>query len=201
MAKSRMVKTKFWSDAYIKSLSKDERYFFIYLLTNAYTEISGLYEITTKAMAFDTDLSEGIIRGALDKFAKDGKVFYFNSQYMFIVNFSRHQQKNPNVKKGIQRSLNEMSPHLLNEMRKAIKDFDSLLYLNFNENLNSDPNLDSSPNGDLNENLNSNENFNKSKQDLIDKPNSPSEFKYGDYKSKEALDALFRNKNSDGNKR
>lgn len=40
MAEQRMVQTAFWYDDYVSSLTRDERYFFLYVLTNPHTNIA-----------------------------------------------------------------------------------------------------------------------------------------------------------------
>ena len=60
MAKERIVNTRFWSDTYISNLDPIEKLLFLYLITNQYTEISGLYELPLKYMAVDTGIDKDI---------------------------------------------------------------------------------------------------------------------------------------------
>ena len=55
MAKFRMVHTEFWNDPrVVEEMTPEDKYFFLYLLTNANTTQIGIYQITKKQMAFDT---------------------------------------------------------------------------------------------------------------------------------------------------
>jgi len=54
MAIYRQLQTTFWSDSYITELTPEQKYFYIYLLTNEKTKQCGIYEITLRAIAFDT---------------------------------------------------------------------------------------------------------------------------------------------------
>ncbi len=53
MAKYRMVHTEFWDDPkVVEELTPEDKFFFLYLLTNANTTQIGIYQITKKQMAF-----------------------------------------------------------------------------------------------------------------------------------------------------
>ncbi len=57
LAKQRIVNTKFWDDSYITRLTPTEKLLFLYLITNPLTNISGVYELPLKRVAFDTGFS------------------------------------------------------------------------------------------------------------------------------------------------
>ena len=57
MAVFRKVHVSFWSDSWISSLTVEQRYFYLYILTNEKTTQCGIYEITKKQIAFDTGYS------------------------------------------------------------------------------------------------------------------------------------------------
>ena len=53
----RTIDTAFWGDRKVsEDFSADERYLYLYLMTNNRTRLCGCYEITCKAMAFETGL-------------------------------------------------------------------------------------------------------------------------------------------------
>ena len=58
MAKYRMVRTEFWKNPIVmEEMSPEDRYFYLYLLTNPQTTQIGIYRITKKQMAFDLGYS------------------------------------------------------------------------------------------------------------------------------------------------
>lgn len=104
MSKHRVVKSDFWVDEYIEELSKLERYFFLYLLTNPNTNILGIYKNTFKRMIFETDFERPEIEEILAKFSEDDKV-HFIDNHIIMVNFQKHQKPNDKMKTGIKKLL------------------------------------------------------------------------------------------------
>lgn len=100
MAKQRMINTKFWTDTYVEKLDPIERLVFIYLLTNTNTNISGIYEITVKRVAFDVGLDISVATNILNRLESDGKIKRENG-FIAIKNFIKHQAINPKVQAGI----------------------------------------------------------------------------------------------------
>ena len=55
----RVIDTSFWTDDKVVDLfSPEDRYFFLYLMTNPHTTQLGIYAINKKYMAFDGELSD-----------------------------------------------------------------------------------------------------------------------------------------------
>ena len=100
MAKQRRVNTAFWDDPYIETLTKDEKYLFLFFLTNPHTNIAGIYEISVKKIAFYTGLTESNITKTINKFIKDDKILYIES-YIFILNHIKHQMLSEKIVTGI----------------------------------------------------------------------------------------------------
>ncbi|SEQ22749.1 DnaD and phage-associated domain-containing protein [Virgibacillus subterraneus] len=79
MAKFRMVHTEFWDDPkVVEEMSPEDKYFFLYLLTNSNTTQIGIYQITKKQMAFDTGYSIDTINSLLDRFIRHHKIIAYN---------------------------------------------------------------------------------------------------------------------------
>ncbi|WP_441001285.1 hypothetical protein [Fodinibius sp. SL11] len=98
-SKKRSIDTHFWNDTYTGGLDRDEKYLYIYLITNPLTNMLGIYEIRVERMCFDTGLDEESVREALSKFEKDGKVKYVDG-YIILVNFVKNQNYNRNMIKS-----------------------------------------------------------------------------------------------------
>lgn len=139
MAKHRVINTRFWIDSYISKLSPLEKYFYLYLLTNPYTDISGFYEIPIQYMILETGLEKIKVLSFLDKFKKDHKIFY-QDNWIAIVNFIKYQQKNPSVTKGIQKGIAGAPKELVESLLEALPASDRGSYINLNINLNSNIN-------------------------------------------------------------
>ena len=113
MAKLRSVSTAFWSDPFIEDLSPDEKLLFLYLITNEKTNMLGIYEASIKKMAFETGLSLDKVKKALKEFERLSKVKYVEN-YVILLNFLKHQNFNPNMKKS--------AIDVYNSLPKVLKD-------------------------------------------------------------------------------
>src|SRR3990167_10309926 len=108
MAKQRMINTRFWDDSYISDLDPIEKLMFLYLLTNAQTNISGIYELSIKKIALDTGIDKEMVQKIIGRFTKDKKVFYVKG-WVCIKNFIRHQNhKSPKIRVGIECELDSV---------------------------------------------------------------------------------------------
>lgn len=106
MAKQRYIKDSFWTDPYIEKLSPDYKLVFLYLLTNPLANISGVYELRLKRMAFETGYDQEVVENILKKFVEDSKIIQFES-WIVIVNHIKHQSLGELTAKGINREILE----------------------------------------------------------------------------------------------
>lgn len=137
MAKLRVVNTRFWDDDYTANLDPIEKLLFLYFLTNTSTDICGIYEIPLKKVAMDTGIDKEMVQKILDRFAAEGKIFYFDG-WVGIKNFIKHQSVNPKVMAGIRNGLAKAPKQIVDSLHI---DVDSLSH--FNSNLNSNSNINS----------------------------------------------------------
>lgn len=88
----RTIHTQFWQDYKVSEvLEFDERYLFLYLLTNSHTNIIGCYELSKRAMSYDTGLSEKILDKALESLSKNGIARYDEgTREVLILNWHRY---------------------------------------------------------------------------------------------------------------
>lgn len=125
MAKYRMVNTYFWEDSYIETLDPTEKLVFLYLLTNPQTNIAGVYEISIRRIAFETQIESDTIKRILDRFEEAGKVTYRDG-WVCIHNFLNHQSLNPNGEKCVRETLNSSPAWVSERLSKAFKGFGRL---------------------------------------------------------------------------
>lgn len=91
MAGYRTFNPSFWDDDFILDLSKDEKYFYFYLITNPKTTLWGIYEISFKVINFQTGLSLDMIKKLLIKLQEKGKIIFDEStNEICIRNYLRH---------------------------------------------------------------------------------------------------------------
>lgn len=69
MGIKRIVSTSFWTDDnIIERFSPEDRYFYLYLMTNPHTTQLGVYLVTFKQMAFETGYTTDVISTLIDRF-------------------------------------------------------------------------------------------------------------------------------------
>ena len=99
MAVFRKVRISFWQDSYILKLSPEEKYFFLYLLSNPHTRQTGIFEICTAVISFETGLDEKKVSEYIQKFCKDGKIKFNkkNSEIMIINWLKNNPATSPKI--------------------------------------------------------------------------------------------------------
>lgn len=95
----RYVYTNFWEDPFIQDISPEDKYFYLYVITNPHTNQCGIYEITPKTMAFETGYNNDTIHKLLKRFAEYKRVFYNEEcSELFIVKWLKYNgTKSPKI--------------------------------------------------------------------------------------------------------
>lgn len=129
MAKFRKIETRFWSDTYIQEeMSAEDKYFYLYLMTNEYTKQIGIYSISKKQMSFDLGYSIESVKALLQRFENHHKLIKYDSETreIILLNWAKN---NLNVGgKPIQDLIKKEIKEIKN------KDFLFLMYENCPEN-------------------------------------------------------------------
>ncbi|MGG1152771.1 hypothetical protein [Bacillus wiedmannii] len=98
MAKYRHVQTSFWSDARVsEEMTPEDKYFYLYLMTNEHTNQIGVYQITRKQMAFELGYSIESAKALLDRFINHHELVVYNEETreVCILNWGKY-----NLNKG-----------------------------------------------------------------------------------------------------
>ena len=127
MATKRQLETRFWKDTYIKSLKSNEKYLFVYILTNSFTNIAWVYEIWIDEIMLDTKMLERQIRDIFKKFEEDGKIIY-KKNWLFIRNFIKYQSKNPSIILWMQKELDMIPKWFKHELNIQLPEFKDTSY-------------------------------------------------------------------------
>ncbi|WP_442862493.1 DnaD domain protein [Bacillus sp. USDA818B3_A] len=81
MARFRMVRTDFWKNPLVsEEMSAEDKYFYLYLLTNPETTQIGIYKITKKQMAFDLGYSIESVHSLMERFITHHKLIRYNPE-------------------------------------------------------------------------------------------------------------------------
>ncbi|PLS08370.1 DNA replication protein DnaD [Neobacillus cucumis] len=74
-----MVRTDFWKNPIVsEEMSPEDKYFYLYLLTNPHTTQIGIYKITKKQMAFDLGYSIDSVHSLMERFIELYKLIRYN---------------------------------------------------------------------------------------------------------------------------
>jgi len=81
VAKYRTVRVDFWNHLNVlEKMNPEEKYFYLYLLTNPQTTQIGIYKITKKQMAFDLGYSIETVHSLMDRFMDHHKLVRYNPE-------------------------------------------------------------------------------------------------------------------------
>jgi hypothetical protein len=91
MAKYRYVHTSFWEDSFVVQLSPEDKYFYLYILTNTKTTQCGIYELPKRIMQFETGYNLETIDKLLKRFREYGKILYSEkTQEIALLNWPKY---------------------------------------------------------------------------------------------------------------
>lgn len=89
----RQIHSKIWKDPWFLDLPSDEKLVFIYLFSNDRVNVIGIYDVSIKTLAHETDIDKGRIEEILTRFEDDGKVVR-DGNWIWVVNLFTHNAMN-----------------------------------------------------------------------------------------------------------
>lgn len=93
MAIYRNIQMAFWTDIkVVDDFTPEDKFFYLYLLTNPHTNLCGCYEISVKQMADETGYSRDTIEKLLKCFAEVHKVAYYSqdTKELLVLNWHKY---------------------------------------------------------------------------------------------------------------
>lgn len=93
LALFRSVQTIFWDDPKVlEELTPEDKYFYLYLITNPNASQIGIYQITKKQMGFHTGYSIETINQLMDRFENNHKIIKYNpeTRELAIKNWAKY---------------------------------------------------------------------------------------------------------------
>ena len=107
MATYRQIHTSFWQDGFVLGLTPEEKYFYIYLMTNSKTTQCGIYELPKRVIEMETGYNRETVDKLLDRFIKYKKIMYSeDTQEVMLLNWIKYNAINsPKVKACIKKEL------------------------------------------------------------------------------------------------
>mgnify|MGYP000990330201 CR=1 FL=1 len=107
MAVFRQVHTTFWQDPEMIEYEPEEKYFYLYLMTNPHTTQCGIYEISLKLMSIELGYPMDTVSILLKKFIDRGKILYSkDTNEVFLLNWLKYNSiKSPKVMSCVEKEL------------------------------------------------------------------------------------------------
>lgn len=128
MAIFRKVHVQFWGDIFVQSLTPEQKFFFLYLLTNEKTRQCGIYEISTRQISYDTGYNVDTVNKMIDFFTGAKKIQYSRqTNEIAIKNWDKYNgSSSPKVQ------------NLVNKELVEVKDKDLIEYINSTDTVSID---------------------------------------------------------------
>ncbi|PGA41655.1 replication protein, partial [Bacillus toyonensis] len=103
MAVYRPVQVSYWQDAFVLDLTPEEKYFYLYLMTNSKTSQSGIYELPLRVIEMDTGYNRETVEKLLERFADYGKIHYNKkTKEILLINWLKFNAiTNMNIEKCV----------------------------------------------------------------------------------------------------
>jgi hypothetical protein len=107
MAVYRQIQISFWQDVFVLELTPEEKFFYLYLMTNSKTTQCGVYELPKKIIEFETGYNRETVDKLLDRFTSYGKIEYCEeTKEVVLVNWLKHNSfKSPKVMACIEKEI------------------------------------------------------------------------------------------------
>ena len=110
MAKYRQLYTEFWSDSFVLELTPEEKYFYLYLISNSKTTQCGIYEISKRIIETETGYNRETVEKLIKRFCDYKKILYCEeTKELMVINWIKYNvPNNINAIKCVHRELNKV---------------------------------------------------------------------------------------------
>ena len=138
MAIYRNIQLSFWTDNKVEDeFTPEDKYFYLYLMTNPQTNICGCYEVSYSQLTNQTGYSKDTIIRLLDRFENEHKVIKYsktNKEILLLNWYKYNWSKSEKVLKGVLTvaqhiKTKEFQKYVINTVDKVSKDTLSIPYI------------------------------------------------------------------------
>jgi hypothetical protein len=115
MAAFRKISVTFWGDSFIGELTPEQKYFYLYLMTNDRTTQCGIYETSIRKICFDTGYNAETVHKLLDFFQEKNKIrFSKETNEIALLNWVKFNDSNsPKVLACVEKELKNVKNRVL----------------------------------------------------------------------------------------
>jgi len=117
MAAFRKISVTFWADSFVGELTPEQKYFYLYLMTNDKTTQCGIYETSLRKICFDTGYNSETVQKLLDFFQEKNKIrFSKETNEIALLNWVKFNDSNsPKVLACVEKELKQVKNRVLIE--------------------------------------------------------------------------------------
>jgi len=110
MAVFRKINTSFWQDPLVLDLTPEEKYFYLYLMTNTKTNQCGIYEISKRIIEMETGYNYETINKLINKFVEYKRIIFSKeTNEIMLVNWIKYNgSSSPKVLTRVETELREI---------------------------------------------------------------------------------------------
>ena len=124
MAIFRTVQMSFWTDAdVLDDFTPEDKYFYLYTMTNPHTNLAGCYEISIKNMVMETGYSSDTVKKLIARLEKEHRKIVYNTatKEMLLVNWSKFNwNSSPKFRKPLLLEINSVKCREFREFLEAL---------------------------------------------------------------------------------
>jgi hypothetical protein len=115
MAVYRQIQTTYWQDEFVLNLTPEEKYFYLFLLTNSKTKQCGIYQLPVQVIVFETGYNQETVEKLLKRFIDYGKIIYSaKTREIGIINWPKYNSiESPKTKACVLKELKEVKDRSL----------------------------------------------------------------------------------------
>ena len=119
MAYYRQIYTTFWTDSKVADdFTPEDKYFYLYLLTNAHTNLCGCYEISKKQISNDTGYTIDVVERLLKRLDEVHGIINYSEETkeVYLVNWHKYNwSKSEKVLKGVASEIERIKSKLFQQ--------------------------------------------------------------------------------------
>lgn len=115
MAVFRKISVTYWADSFVGELTPEQKYFYLYLMTNDKTTQCGIYETSVRKICFDTGYNSETVNKLLDFFQEKNKIrFSKETNEIALLNWVKFNDSNsPKVMACVEKELKQVKNRVL----------------------------------------------------------------------------------------
>jgi hypothetical protein len=87
------INVSIWQEGFVLGLTPEEKFFYLYLLTNPHRDSCGCYKLPLKTIEHETSFDRDTVLKLLYQFEEYGKIRYdMQTWEILLINWERHKK-------------------------------------------------------------------------------------------------------------